>query len=214
MRKNFHEIKAIISENKFYKEHFYGMAEYIHGMISNRIKFKNLAVQSKLYFQTRIEENSAKFRNNNLYTILLSALRPKENVIKFTNDIKVKLIALIKSKDENKINFLNNSIAKFNILFRPKINKNKFKIKNNEPKIDVALQGRIDENKFFIDNVDDGTHSVVTLDSKIDKNNITIQNSTVNAGTWKFLTLGDISGTLNEIEKSPLEYLGRRKIVQ
>ena len=78
----------------------------------------------------------------------------------------------------------------------------------------MALQGRIDENKFFIDNVDDGTHSVVTLDSKIDKNNITIQNSTVNAGTWKFLTLGDISGTLNEIEKSPLEYLGRRKIVQ
>ena len=78
----------------------------------------------------------------------------------------------------------------------------------------MALQGRIDNNKFVFKDKEDGTHSIVTLDSKLDKNNITVQNSTVNASTWKFFTIGDISGTLAEIEKTPLEYLGRKKVIQ
>lgn len=77
------------------------------------------------------------------------------------------------------------------------------------------MQGRTDKNDVLIDNNnDEGTHTTVTLIGKADNNNFSFKNGTVNAATWKFLTLGDISGTLNEIEKSPLEYLGRRKIVQ
>ena len=92
---------------------------------------------------------------------------------------------------------------------------NDIKIENNEPKINVALQGRTDENEIFINNNNvEGIHSTVSLVAKTDNNNFLFENSSVNAATWKFLTLGDISGTLNEIEKSPLEYLGRRKIVQ
>ena len=92
---------------------------------------------------------------------------------------------------------------------------NDIKIENNEPKINVALQGRTDYNEILIDNNnEEGIHSTVSLVAKTDNNNFLLKNSSVNASAWKFLTLGDISGTLNEIEKSPLEYLGRRKIVQ
>ena len=79
----------------------------------------------------------------------------------------------------------------------------------------MTLQGRTDENEIFIDNNnEDGVHTTISLMGETDNNKFSFQNGTVNASTWKFLTLGDISGTLNEIEKSPLEYLGRRKIVQ
>ena len=113
------------------------------------------------------------------------------------------------------ITFLDKPIQKLNILFVPKLKSNDIKIENNEPKINVALQGRTDENEIFIDNNNvEGTHSTVSLVAKSNNNNFLFENSFVNASTWKFLTLGEISGTLNEIEKSPLEYLGRRKIVQ
>ena len=64
MFNNFHEIKAVISNHQGFKASFYGMAEYIHGMINNRIKFKNLVVQTKLYFQAKLESNSVKFEND------------------------------------------------------------------------------------------------------------------------------------------------------
>ena len=64
MFNNFHEIKAVISNHQGFKASFYGMAEYIHGMINNRIKFKNLVVQAKLYFQAKFESNSVKFEND------------------------------------------------------------------------------------------------------------------------------------------------------
>lgn len=215
MRNNFHEIKAIISESKTFKECFYGVAEYIHGMMmDSRIKFKNDTLRTKLYFQAKVKENSIKFQNSNLHTTLILVPRPKENIIKISNEIKTKLTIILNPKNKNEVIFQDKAIPKTNLLFNPKINKNEFEIKNNEPKIDVALQGRTDNNKFVFKDKEDGTHSIVTLDSKLDKNNITVQNSTVNASTWNFLTLGDISGTLAEIEKSPLEYLGRKKIIQ
>ena len=215
MYKNFHEIKAVISNHQGFKASFFGMAEYVRGMISNRFKVKNSIVQTKLYFQARFKENSIKFKNSELATTLLSALKPEENVIKVANEIKVKLISLVRPKEVSKIVFLDKPIQKLNILFTPKLKENDFKFENNEPKIDVALQGRTDENTFLIDNNnDEGIHTTISLIGKANDNNFSFQNGTVNAATWKFLTLGDISGTLNEIEKSPLEYLGKRKIVQ
>ena len=214
MYKNFHEIKAVISNHQGFKASFFGMAEYVRGMMNNRIKFKNVVVQAKLYFQARIKDNSIKFKNSDLVVTLLSALKPTENAIKFTNEIKTKLISLIKPETST-ITFLNNPIQKLNILFSPKLKENEFEFENPDAQVNVALQGRTDENEILIDNNnDDGVHTTISLVGKAGDNKFSFQNGTVNAGTWKFLTLGDISGTLNEIEKSPLEYLGRRKIVQ
>ena len=214
MYKNFHEIKAVISNHQGFKASFFGMAEYVRGMMNNRIKFKNVVVQAKLYLQARIKDNSIKFKNSDLAVTLLSALKPTENAIKFTNEIKTRLISLIKPETSS-ITFLNNPIQKLNILFAPKLKENEFKFENSDTQANVALQGRTDENEILIDNNnEDGVHTTISLIGKADDNNFSFKNGTVNAATWKFLTLGDISGTLNEIEKSPLEYLGRRKIVQ
>ena len=215
MLNNFHEIKAVISNSQRFKASFYGIAEYIHGMINNRIKFKNIALQSKLYFIAKIKDNSVKIENSKLYTTLLSVLKPKENVIRFADEIKTRLISIVRLKDTSKIVFLDKPLQKLNILFSPKINENEFSFQNNDSKINVALQGRINVNNILIDNNNkEGTHSTVSLIGDVGDNKFSFTNGTVNAATWKFLTLGDISGTLNEIEKSPLEYLGRRKIVQ
>ena len=214
MFNNFHEIKAVISNHQGFKASFYGMAEYIQGMMNNRIKFKNLVVQAKLYFQARIKDNSIKFKNSDLAVTLLSALKPTENAIKFTSEIKTKLISLIKPETST-ITFLDKPIQKLNILFSPKLKENEFEFENPDTQANVALQGRTDENEILMDNNnEDGVHTTISLIGKADDNKFSFQNGTVNAATWKFLTLGDISGTLNEIEKSPLEYLGRRKIVQ
>ena len=214
MYKNFHEIKAVISNHQGFRASFFGMAEYVRGMISNRFKVKNSIVQTKLYFQARFKENSIKFKKSDLAATLLSALKPTENATKFTNEIKTKLISLIKPETST-ITFLNNPIQKLNILFSLKLKENEFEFENPDTQVNVALQGRADENEILIDNNnEDGVHTTISLIGKADDNKFSFQNGTVNAGTWKFLTLGDISGTLNEIEKSPLEYLGRRKIVQ
>ena len=196
MFNNFHEIKAVISNHQGFRASFYGMAEYVHGMMNNRIKFKNLVVQAKLYFQTKFESNSVNFENDVLHTVMRLVTKPNDNVIKITNEIKTLFISLIKPK-ESVVTFLDKPIHKLNILFAPKLKENEFEFENADTKVNVVLQGRTDDNKVLIDN-----------------NKFSFQNGTVNAATWKFLTLGDISGTLNEIEKSPLEYLGRRKIVQ
>ena len=214
MFNNFHEIKAVISNHQGFSASFYGMAEYIQGMMNNRIKFKNPLVQTALYFQARIKENSIKFKNSDLAVTLLSALKPTENAIKFTNEIKTKLISLIKPETST-ITFLDKPIQKLHILFSPKLKENEFEFENPDTQVNVALQGRADENEILIDNNnEDGVHTTISLIGKADDNKFSFENSTVNASAWKFLTLGDISGTLNEIEKSPLEYLGRRKIVQ
>ena len=214
MYKNFHEIKAVISNHQGFKASFFGMAEYVRGMISNRFKVKNSLVQTMLYFQARFKENSIKFKNSDLAVTLLSALKPTENAIKFTNEIKAKLISLIKPETST-ITFLDKPIQKLNILFSPKLKENEFEFENPDTQVNVALQGRTDENEILIDNNnEDGVHTTISLIGKADDNKFSFQNGTVNAATWKFLTLGDISGTLNEIEKSPLEYLGKRKIVQ
>ena len=214
MFNNFHEIKAVISNHQGFRASFYGMAEYVHGMMNNRIKFKNLVVQSKLYFQTKFENNSVKFENDVLHTVMRLVTKPSENVIKITNDIKTLLISLVKPK-ESVITFLDKPIQKLNILFSLKLKENEFEFENPDTQANVALQGRTDENEILIDNNnDDGVHTIISLVGKASDNKFSFQNGTVNASAWKFLTLGDISGTLNEIEKSPLEYLGRRKIVQ
>ena len=214
MFNNFHEIKAVISNHQGFRASFYGMAEYIQGMMNNRIKFKNLAVQAKLYFQAKFESNSVKFENDVLHTVMRLVTKPSENVIKVANEIKTFFISLIKPK-ESVNTFLDKPIQKLNILFVPKLKENEFKFENPDAQVNVALQGIIDENEVLIDNNDEnGVHTTISLMGETDNNNFSFQNGTVNAGTWKFLTLGDISGTLNEIEKSPLEYLGRRKIVQ
>ena len=214
MFNNFHEIKAVISNHQGFRASFYGMAEYIQGMMNNRIKFKNLVVQAKLYFQPKFENNSVKFKNDVLHTVMRLVTKPNDNVIKITNEIKTLFISLVKPK-ESVITFLDKPIQKLNILFAPKLKENEFEFENADTKVNVALQGRTDDNEIFINNNNvEGTHSTVSLVAKTDNNNFLFENSSVNAATWKFLTLGDISGTLNEIEKSPLEYLGRRKIVQ
>ena len=214
MFNNFHEIKAVISNHQGFKASFYGMAEYIQGMMNNRIKFKNLVVQAKLYFQPKFENNSVKFKNDVLHTVMRLVTKPSENVIKITNEIKTLFISLIKPK-ESVVTFLDKPIQKLNILFAPKLKENEFEFENADTKVNVTLQGRTDENGILIDNNnEDGVHTTISLIGGTDNNKFSFQNGTVNASTWKFLTLGDISGTLNEIEKSPLEYLGRRKIVQ
>ena len=215
MYKNFHEIKAVISNHQGFSARFFGMAEYIHGMMSNRFKIKNPLVQTMLYFQVRIKDKSIKFKNSDLVVTLLSALKPTENAIKFTSVIETKLISLIKPKEVSNIVFLDKPIQKLNILFVPKLKENEFEFENPDTQVNMTLQGRTDENEILIDNNnEDGVHTTISLIGKADDNNFSFQNGTVNAGTWKFLTLGDISGTLADIEKSPLEYLGRRKIVQ
>ena len=214
MFNNFHEIKAVISNHQGFRASFYGMAEYIQGMMNNRIKFKNLVVQAKLYFQPKFENNSVKFKNDVLHTVMRLVTKPSENVIKITNEIKTLFISLVKPK-ESVITFLDKPIQKLNILFAPKLKENEFKFENPDAQVNVTLQGRTDENGIatYTRQIE-GIHSTVSLVAKTDNNNFLFENSSVNAATWKFLTLGDISGTLNEIEKSPLEYLGRRKIVQ
>lgn len=215
MYKNFHEIKAVISNHQGFSARFFGMAEYVQSMMSNRFKIKNPLVQTMLYFQARIKDNSIKFKNSDLVVTLLSALKPTENAIKFTNVIETKLISLIKPKELSKIVFLDKPIQKLTILFAPKLKENEFEFENSDTQVNVALQGRTDENEILIDNNnEDGVHTTISLVGKADENKFSFQNGTVNASTWKFLTLGDISGTLNEIEISPLEYLGKRKIVQ
>lgn len=214
MLNNFHEIKAVISSHQGFRASFFGIAEYVYGMMNNRIKFKNSVAKAKLYLKAKFENNSVKFENDVLHTVMQLVTKPSENVIKVANDIKTLFISIIKPK-ESVITFLDKPIQKLNILFVPKLKSNDIKIENNEPKINVALQGRTDYNEILIDNNnEDGVHTTISLIGETDDNKFSFQNGTVNAGTWKFLTLGDISGTLNEIEKSPLEYLGRRKIVQ
>ena len=214
MINNFHEIKAVISNHQGFRASFYGMAEYVHGMMNNRIKFKNLVVQAKLYFQAKFESNSVKFENDVLHTVMRLVTKPNENVIKITNEIKTLFISMLKPK-ESVITFLDKPIQKLNILFSPKLKENEFEFENPDTQVNVALQGRTDENEILIDNNnDDGIHTTISLIGETSNNDFSFKNGTVNASTWKFLTLGDISGTLNEIEKSPLEYLGRRKIVQ
>ena len=95
MFNNFHEIKAVISNHQGFRASFYGMAEYIQGMMNNRIKFKNLVVQAKLYFQPKFENNSVKFKNDVLHTVMRLVTKPSENVIKITNEIKTLFISLI-----------------------------------------------------------------------------------------------------------------------
>ena len=70
MFNNFHEIKAVISNHQGFKASFFGMAEYVRGMMNNRIKFKNVVVQAKLYFQPKFENNSVKFENDVLHTVM------------------------------------------------------------------------------------------------------------------------------------------------
>ena len=213
MYKNFHEIKAVISNHQGFKASFFGMAEYVRGMMNNRIKFKNVVVQAKLYFQARIKDNSIKFKNSDLAVTLLSALKPTENAIKFTNEIKTRLISLIKPETST-ITFLNNPIQKLNILFSLKLKENEFEFENPDTQANVALQGRTDENEILIDNNnDDGVHTTISLIGKMDDNNFSFENSTVNAGTWYFLTIGSISGTLGTLEKEPIGTLGRKKIL-
>ena len=78
----------------------------------------------------------------------------------------------------------------------------------------MALQGRADENEILIDNNNvEGIHSTVSLVGKADDNKFSFENSTVNAGTWYFLTIGSISGTLGTLEKEPIGTLGRKKIL-
>lgn len=215
MFNNFHEIKAVVSNSHGFTASFYGIAEYVRGMISNRIKVRNSITQTKLYFQARFKENSVRFKNSELSTTILSALKPEENEIKFVNEIKTKFISFIRPDCVSKIRFLDKPIQKINILFAPKLKNNNIRFGNNESRINVFLQGRTEENKIIIEsNNNEGVHTTMSLLGKVENNNFSFRNGTVNAGTWKFLTLGDISGTLNEIEKSPLEYLGRRKIVQ
>ena len=214
MFNNFHEIKAVISNHQGFRASFYGMAEYVHGMMNNRIKFKNHIVQAKLYFKAKFESNSVKFENNVLHTVMRLVTKTSENAVKITNEIKTLFISLVKPKD-SMFTFLDKPIQKLNILFAPKLKENEFEFENADTKVNVALQGRTDDNKVLIDNNnEDGVHTTISLMGETDNNKFSFQNGTVNASAWKFLTLGDISGTLNEIEKSPLEYLGRRKIVQ
>ena len=96
MFNNFHEIKAVISNHQGFRASFYGMAEYIQGMMNNRIKFKNLVVQAKLYFQPKFESNSVKFENDVLHTVMRLVTKPNDNVIKVANEIKTLFISLIK----------------------------------------------------------------------------------------------------------------------
>ena len=214
MFNNFHEIKAVISNHQGFRASFYGMAEYVNGMMNNRIKFKNHIVQAKLYFKAKFESNSVKFENNVLHTVMRLVTKTSENAVKITNEIKMLFISLVKPK-ESVITFLDKPIQKLNILFAPKLKENEFEFENADTKVNVALQGRTDENEIFINNNNvEGIHSTVSLVAKTDNNNFLFKNSSVNASAWKFLTLGDISGTLAEIEKSPLEYLGRKKIIQ
>ena len=170
MFNNFHEIKAVISNHQGFRASFYGMAEYIQGMMNNRIKFKNLVVQAKLYFQPKFESNSVKFENDVLHTVMQLVTKPGENVIKVANEVKTKLISLIKPEIST-ITFLDKPIQKLNILFAPKLKSNDIKIENNELKINVALQGRTDANEILIDNNnEDGVHTTISLVGKADDN--------------------------------------------
>ena len=215
MFNNFHEIKAVISNHQGFRASFYGIAEYVQGMISNRFKFKNPVVQAKLYLQIKFKDTSVKFENNILHAIMCLFIKPTDNVIKVTSEISTKFISIIKPTASN-ITFLDKPIQKLNTIFVAKIKDgNNFEFENPDAEMLVALQGKPEENDILIDNNnEDGVHTTISLIGKADDNKFSFENSTVNASAWKFLTLGDISGTLNEIEKSPLEYLGRRKIVQ
>ena len=133
MFNNFHEIKAVISNHQGFRASFYGMAEYVHGMMNNRIKFKNPVVKAKLYLKAKFENNSVKFENDVLHTVMQLVTKPSENVIKVANEIKTLFISLIKPK-ESVITFLDKPIQKLNILFAPKLKSNDIKIENNEPK--------------------------------------------------------------------------------
>ena len=186
MYKNFHEIKAVISNHQGFKASFFGMAEYVRGMISNRFKVKNSIVQTKLYFQARFKENSIKFKNSDLSVTLLSALKPTENAIKFTNEIKTKLISLIKPETSS-ITFLDKPIQKLNILFSLKLKENEFEFENSDTQVNVALQSRTDDNKVLIDNNnEDGVHTTISLMGETDNNKFSFQNGTVNASAWKY----------------------------
>ena len=61
---NFHKIKAVISNEKKYKEYFQGIAEYIHGMISNRIKFKNSTIRPIIYLNAKIKNAKINIKNS------------------------------------------------------------------------------------------------------------------------------------------------------
>ena len=212
MHNNFHKIKAVISNHQGFGASFYGMAEYIQGMMNNRIKVKNLVVQAKLYFQPKFENNSVKFENDVLHTVMRVLSKPFENEIKVVNEIKTILISLIKPETST-IAFENKLLQKLNIIFSPKFNENTIEFENNEPKINVALQGRTEENEILFDNNDeDGTHTTVTLASKTDKNDVSFQNSLVNASAWRMMRVGDMKGTVRSYAGLTVGETGRKKI--
>ena len=212
MYNNFHKIKAVISNHQGFRASFHGMAEYIQGMMNNRIKVKNLVVQAKLYFQPKFENNSVKFENDVLHTVMRVLSKPFENEIKVVNEIKTILISLIKPETST-IAFENKLLQKLNIIFSPKFNENTIEFENNEPKINVALQGRTEENEILFDNNDeDGTHTTVTLASKTDKNDVSFQNSLVNASAWRMMRVGDMKGTVRSYAGLTVGETGRKKI--
>lgn len=214
MLNNFHEIKAVISSKQSFKASFYGMAEYVHGMINNRFKFNNPILQVKLYFQSRTKNNKIKFENSTLYTTLLSALKPQKNIIKFNNEIKTKLFLLVKSKDKNIITVLNKPIQKLSILFSPKLDESNFKFENNKPKVELTLDTKVESNNLYFDNNNEsGIHSIVSLVGTPNENKILFQNSAVNASASFFVRLEAMSGSLNAYYNQTINDTGRKKIV-
>ena len=214
MLKNFHEIKAIISNTKGFKATFYGMSEYVHGMMINRFKFKNPAVKVSTCFKKKLSENKIRIENNKVYTALISIFIPKENIINFKNEIVCKVLSAIRPKDDNKITFLNKAVQKFNILFNPKIKENTFKVENDNTKIQVALNTKIDENDIYVDNNNEqGTNTDVALNGKLDDNNIYVKNNDVNGAAYFFIRLEAMAGGLNAYYNQTIEDTGRKKIL-
>ena len=213
MLKNFHEIKAIISNTRGFKATFYGMSEYVHGMMINRFKFKNPSVKVITYFKKKLSENSFKIENNKVYTSLISILKPNENIINFKNEIVCKVLSAIKPNN-NKITFLNKAVQKFNILFDSKIKENTFTVENDNTKIQVALNTKVDENDVYVDNDNvQGTNVDVALNGKVDNNDVYIENNEVNGAAYFFIKLEAMAGDLNAYYNQTIEDTGRKKNV-
>ena len=213
MLKNFHEIKAIISNTKGFKATFYGMSEYVHGMMINRFKFKNPYVKVITYFKKKLSGNSFKIENNKVYTALISILKTNENIINFKNEIVCKVFSAIRPNN-NKITFLNKAVQKFNILFNPKIKENTFTVENDNTKIQVALNTKVDENDVYVDNDNvQGTNVDVALNGKVDNNDVYIENNEVNGAAYFFIKLEAMVGDLNAYYNQTIEDTGRKKIV-
>ena len=215
MFNNFHEIKAVISNSQWLSVSFYGMAERIQGMMDNRIKFKNLVVKAKLYFQTKAQNTNIKITNSKLGIIMLSVLKPKENIIKIKNEVSTKLISLIKAKEENKITFFNKPIQKLAILFVSNPKENEFKFENSKPETNALFCVKLENNEFLIDNNNkEGLHSTISLRNNIgQENKFSFQNSSVNASASYFMKLEAMSGSLNAYYNQTLNDTGRKKIL-